>query len=119
MHSFTRRIAIGIVAAGTLTGAFYAGVAYAADQRLDLADDSVENAIALLKAAQNPNAKHPKVPFGGHRAAAVKLLEQARKQIEKSKKYADNPKNQKGAGGGGHGHGGHGHGKDKGKKKGH
>jgi hypothetical protein len=112
MHRFTRRIAFGLVTAGALTGAFYAGVAYAADQRLDLADDSVENAIALLKAAQNPNAKNPKVPFGGHRAAAIKALETARKQIAKAKQFADKPPK---PAGGGHGHGG----KEKGKNKGH
>lgn len=107
MHRFTRRIAFGLVTAGALTGAFYAGVAYAADQRLDLADDSVENAIALLKAAQNPSAKNPKVPFGGHRAAAIKHLEHARKQIAKAKAFADKPPPPAG---------GKGHGKDKGKK---
>lgn len=105
MHRITRRIAIGLVSAGALTGAFYAGVAYAADPRFDLADANVEKAIALLKAAQNPNAKHPKIPFGGHRAKAILALERARKEIAKSKAYADNPKHQKGGE------------KDKGKKK--
>lgn len=117
MHHITRRLLVGIVAAGALTGAFYAGQAYAADQRLDLADQQIVTAINLLKAAQNPNAKNPKVPFGGHRAIAVKLLEQARKQIEKSKQFADKPpappkppKPPK------KGHHGHGHGKGKGHK---
>ena len=109
MHSITRRIAIGLVAAGALAGSFTAGVAYAADGRFDLADQNIEKAILLLKAAENPNAKHPRAPFGGHRAKAVKALEIARKEIAKSKAYADNPKNQKGND--------EGHGKKKGKKK--
>jgi hypothetical protein len=95
MHRITRRITIGLISAGALTGAFIAGVAYAADTRLDLADDHVEKAIALLKAAQNPNAKNPRQPFGEHRDQAVRELEKARRDIAQAKAYADNPKNQK------------------------
>jgi hypothetical protein len=99
MHRITRRIAIGIVSAGVLAGSFVAGVAYAADARLDLADANVEKAVALLKAAENPSARNPKAPFGGHRAGAVRHLEEARKEIARAKAYADNPKQQKPSGG--------------------
>src|SRR5688572_21525081 len=71
-----------------LAAAFYAGVAYAADARLEEADGAVEKAIALLEAAQNTERKPP---FGGHRAKAVALLKQARKEIEKAQKFADQP----------------------------
>jgi hypothetical protein len=94
-----------------LAGAFYAGVAYAADARLEEADGAVEKAIALLDAAQNPG-KNP--PFGGHRAKAIALLKQARKEIEKAQKFADKPDkpNKPNQGGGGN-HDHHNHGKKK------
>jgi hypothetical protein len=95
MERITRRIAIGLVSAVTLTGSFIAGVAYAADARLDMADAHVEKAILLLKAAQNPIATNPRRPFGGHRDEAVRFLEHGRKQIALAKAYAENPKNQK------------------------
>lgn len=69
-------------------------VAAAADGRLDLADASVEKAIALLLVSQNPNAKKPDKPFSGHRTKAVSLLERAREEIAAAKAYADDPKNQ-------------------------
>lgn len=69
-----------------MAGAFYAGVAYAADQRLADADSNCEKAIALLQAAENPGVKPP---FGGHRDAAIGHLKKARAQIAKAQKYAD------------------------------
>jgi hypothetical protein len=96
MQRITRRIASGIVLAGALTGAFFAGAAYAADARLDLADTEVRKAIALVKSAENPLAKDPNRPFGQHQGRAVDLLERARKEIAAAKAFADNPKNQKG-----------------------
>lgn len=83
-----RGLLMGVAGLG-LAAAFYAGVAYAADSRLDDADAAVEKAIALLKAAENPGVNPP---FGGHRQKAIKDLEQARVQIAKAKAYADNPK---------------------------
>lgn len=77
-------LAIGSLA---LAGAFYAGVAYAADAKLDQASDFLTKAQALLEAAENPGVKNP---FGGHRVSAVKNVKQALKDIEKAKKYADN-----------------------------
>lgn len=58
------------------------------DPRLDLADANVEKAIALLKAAQNPVAKNPARPFGGHRTKAIALLERAREEIAAAKAFA-------------------------------
>lgn len=69
-------------------------IALAADGRFDLADAHVEKAIALVKAAQNPTAKDPKRPFGGHDTKAVSHLERARQEIAAAKAYADDPKNQ-------------------------
>ena len=69
-------------------------VAAAADGRFDLADANLEKAILLLLAAQNPAARKPDRPFGGHRTKAVKLLERAREEIAAAKAYADDPKNQ-------------------------
>lgn len=84
-----RGLLVGVLGIG-LAGAFYAGVAYAADQRLDDADAAVEKAIALLQAAENPGVNPP---FGGHREKAIQDLKKARAQIAKAKAYADNPKN--------------------------
>ncbi|GMV14177.1 MAG: hypothetical protein AMXMBFR56_24010 [Polyangiaceae bacterium] len=84
-----RGLLMGVLGIG-LAGAFYAGVAYAADQRLDDADAAVEKAIALLQAAENPGVNPP---FGGHRQKAIQDLKKARAQIAKAKAYADNPKN--------------------------
>lgn len=92
MNKFTRRLlTMGLLGAG-LAGAFTAGVAYAADSRLDDADAAVEKAIALLKAAENPGVTPA---FGGHRAKAILHLQKARGEIAKAKAYADNPKNKK------------------------
>lgn len=98
---FVKRAALSLALGLGLAGTFYAGVAYAADARLDSANAHIIKADALLKAASNPNVKHR--PFGGHRARAVRLLERAEKEIALAKKYADSP---------------HHHGKHKGKAKG-
>jgi hypothetical protein len=73
----------------TLAAAFYAGVAYAADPRLDQANDNIVKAIALLRAAENPGVRPP---FGGHRERAIDALERAQKEIERAKRYADRPR---------------------------
>lgn len=79
---------VATLAAGCLTmaGAFYAGLAYAADARFDQAADLLTKADALLEAAENPGVNPP---FGGHRESAQKNIKQALKDIEKAKKYAD------------------------------
>jgi hypothetical protein len=69
------------------------GVAFAADSRLDLADDHIERAITLVENSKAPSAKDPDHPFGNHDTKAVKLLEAARAEIAAAKAYADNPKN--------------------------
>ncbi|MEJ7735046.1 MAG: hypothetical protein WKG00_38385 [Polyangiaceae bacterium] len=101
-----------------VAGAFFGGIDYAADARLEVADGAVEKAIALLEAAQNPG-NNP--PFGGHRFKAVVLLKQARTEIEKAQKSADTPpkpdKPNHPGGGDKHGDHDHDHDKDKGKKK--
>src|SRR5688572_30266993 len=87
-----RRIIV-LVCAVTLAAAVPIGIALAADSRLDLADDHIEKAIALVANSQNPNAKDPDRPFGGHDDKALKLLEAAREEIAEAKAYADDPKN--------------------------
>ena len=87
-----RRITVLVIAV-TLAAAVPIGIALAADSRLDLADDHIEKAIALVNASQNPNAQNPDRPFGGHDDKALKLLEAAREEIAKAKAYADDPKN--------------------------
>ena len=91
--SARNRIVAGLSAAAALAATFLLGTALAADARLDLADDHVEKAIALVNAAQNPNAKDPDRPFGGHDTKAVRLLDAAREQIAAAKAYADDPQN--------------------------
>ncbi len=85
--------AVLALAAATLAAAVPIGVALAADSRLDLGDDHIEKAIALVEASQNPNAKDPDRPFGNHDVKAVRLLEAARVEIAAAKAYADDPKN--------------------------
>ena len=89
MKLFKRRSLVVGLTGIALAGAFYAGVAYAADPRLDDADAAVEKAVVLLKAAENPGVK---LPFGGHRNEGHRHLTKARKEIAKAKTYADNPK---------------------------
>jgi hypothetical protein len=81
----TKTIALSVSACLALAGAFYAGVAYAADARLDQASDFITKADALLAAAENPG----KGKFGGHRAKARADLKSAQKQIAEAKKWAD------------------------------
>jgi hypothetical protein len=91
--STRQRIILGLSAAAALAATFLLGSALAADARLDLADDHIERAIALVNNAKNPNAKDPDRPFGGHDTKAMRLLEAAREQIAAAKAYADDPQN--------------------------
>ncbi|MEO6600231.1 MAG: hypothetical protein ABIQ16_10190 [Polyangiaceae bacterium] len=83
-----KRSAVLVAGALTLAGAFFAGAAYAADPHLDQATDLITQAVAALKAADNPD---PKKEFGGHRKAAVELLTRAQSEILKAKQVADTP----------------------------
>jgi len=83
-----KRSAVFVAGALSLAGAFFAGAAYAADPRLDEATDLITKAVAVLKAAENPD---PKREFGGHRKAAVELLTRAQGEILKAKQVADTP----------------------------
>jgi hypothetical protein len=64
-----------------------AGTVLAADPRLDDASAHVDQAIALLTAADNP-AKD-KGEFGGHRKKAIDSLNNAKREIAKAKEFAD------------------------------
>ena len=82
------RSALLVAGALSLAGAFFAGAAYAADPKLDQATALITQAVAALKAAQNPD---PKKKFGGHRMAAIELLMRAQGEILKAKQFADAP----------------------------
>jgi len=82
------RSALLVAGALSLAGAFFAGAAYAADPKLDQATALITQAVAALKAAQNPD---PKKEFGGHRMAAIELLMRAQGEILKAKQFADAP----------------------------
>lgn len=73
---------------GADASAFSDRVADTQDARLALADAAVEKAIGLLKLAENPTAKNPDKPFGGHRDKAVSNLERARQEIAAAQAYA-------------------------------
>jgi hypothetical protein len=90
-HSSMKRSAVLVAGALSLAGAFFAGAAYAADPRLDQATGLITQAVALLKAAQNPDPKNPKQPFEGHRHEAVELLTRAQGEIIKAKQADDEP----------------------------
>jgi tetratricopeptide (TPR) repeat protein len=84
---FARATIAAAFAVGT-AGAFYAGIAYAADARFDEAIANCTKAIALLDAAQNAGSKHPN-EFHGFRKSAIKELKDAIKDIEKAKTVDD------------------------------
>ena len=86
---FVKRAALSLALGLGLAGSFYAGIAYAADARLDSANAHIVKADALLKAASNPKLKHH--PFGGHRSRAERWLKRAEHEIALAKKYADSP----------------------------
>lgn len=69
-----------------VSGAFFAGAAWAADTRLDSAVDNLVKARALLQASENPGVDPP---FGYFRQNAVLWINLAMKDIERAKAYAD------------------------------
>ena len=84
-----------------------AGTVLAADPRLDDAAGHVDQAIALLTAADNPARE--KGDFGGHRRKAIDLLNQVKREIGKAKEFQDKdggaPPHKDGGKGGGKGDG--------------
>jgi hypothetical protein len=88
MNKIFARAAIGAAFAVGTAGAFYAGIAYAADPRFDDAINNCTKAIALLEAATNSGSKNPN-QFHGHRRAAIRELKDAIKDIEKAKSFDD------------------------------
>jgi tetratricopeptide (TPR) repeat protein len=88
MNKIFARAAIGAAVAVGFAGAFYAGVAYAADPRFDEAIANCTKAIALLEAATNSGSKHAN-EFHGHRRAAIKDIKDAIKEIEQAKTFDD------------------------------
>jgi hypothetical protein len=87
MNKIIARAAVGAAIALGSAGAFYAGIAYAADPRLDQAIDNCTKAIALLEAATNEGAK--KEQFHGFRRDAIKDIKDAIQKIEKAKAFDD------------------------------
>ena len=80
-------ITLGLCATAVLLSAtFFAGAAWAADSRLDLAVDSIVKAKALLNASENPGFDPP---FNYHRWNAVYALNVALREIQAAKDYAD------------------------------
>ena len=80
--------AIGAAVAIGFAGAFYAGIAYAADPRFDEAISNCTKAVALLEAATNSGAKNAN-QFHGFRRAAIKEIRDAIRDIEKAKSFDD------------------------------
>ena len=87
MNKIYARAAIGAAIAIGSAGAFYAGIAYAADPRLDQSIQFCSQAVALLEAATNEGAQ--KAQFHGHRKEAINKIKEAIKQIEKAKEFDD------------------------------
>ncbi len=69
-----RIAAVAVFATGVL-----AATAYAAFPRINAAENAISNAIAQLRAA-------PAV-YGGHKAAAINLLQQAIGQLQAAKAF--------------------------------
>ncbi len=82
MTKLARHTLFSLLGAATLAGTFAAGVAYAADARLDQAIDSIDRAVSLLTAIDDP-AEKPKAKL--HRKAAIVALKLAKKETERSK----------------------------------
>lgn len=89
-RTIVRRAGLGLGAAALLAGTFLAGAAYAADARLDQANDAITRAIALVEAAEAPEGR-AKIAFDVHRRSAVRNLKQAQKDIERAKSASDRP----------------------------
>jgi hypothetical protein len=87
MNKIFARAAVGAAIAVGSAGAFYAGIAYAADPRLDQAIQFCTHSVSLLEAATNEGAK--KAEFHGHRKEAIKDIKAAIKEIEKAKEFDD------------------------------
>lgn len=87
MNKNFARAAVSAAIAIGVAGAFYGGIAYASDPRLDQAIDNCTKAIALLEAATNEGSK--KNEFHGNRRAAIREIKDAIKDIEKAKTYDD------------------------------
>ncbi len=85
MTSRSRYAVAAVVSSLALAGTFYAGMAYAADARLDQAEDLVKKAHAITKAIESPGPKG----FGGHRRAALAAMNVAINQLEAAKKFQD------------------------------
>ena len=84
-----KRSALLVASTLGLASAFFAGAAYAAaDAKLSQANDAVTQAIVLLKAAQNGEAKPP---FGGHREKALEFLTRGQAEIAKAIDFANQP----------------------------
>jgi hypothetical protein len=96
MNKIYARAAIGAAIAIGSAGAFYAGIAYAADPRLDQSIQFCSQAVALLEAATNEGAQ--KNQFHGHRKEAINKIKDAIKQIEKAKEFDDRTPGDAGAG---------------------
>jgi len=68
------------------------GLAHAADQRLDLADDALESAAALLAASQaGPVSDKTQKEFDKAVSRAIADIEEARAGIVKAQDAVDNP----------------------------
>jgi hypothetical protein len=78
-----KTLALGVAC---LTLGTVAGVAYAANERYDLAKDNIAKAIALLKAIENPTEPTAEKI---QRQLAIKQLESADQHIDKAKAAAD------------------------------
>ncbi|MEI6083606.1 MAG: hypothetical protein WCS70_04820 [Verrucomicrobiota bacterium] len=65
---------------------YYVGIARAADDKFNLAQDSISKAAALVTAADVPNPKCEKA-----RLKALRYLEKAQEQIGKTQLCIDGP----------------------------
>jgi hypothetical protein len=61
-------------------------LSWAADPRLDLANDALVKARALVAAAADPGSKKP---FGGHADRAIAAIDRAIQEIQRAKQAAD------------------------------
>lgn len=82
----------GAVAApgeSTVSAAYVSPESAGHDQRLDIARSEIVGAIVLVDVSQNPSAKDPDRPFGGHDEKAIRALEKALEEIDAAIAYAE------------------------------
>jgi hypothetical protein len=86
-HRLSRRLLLPFLIVTLCAGSFFAGVAWTYDAKLDLAQDNIVKAIALLEAADVPDQKGQRCRKLTEKG--VKLLQKTLDKTELAKTCSD------------------------------